>query len=213
MKIVSFFDIETAALPEEQIKGLMPEFTAPANYKDAEKIKANIEAQAMKWLSEAALSPITGQILVIGVMVGDQFYPLEEATEKELLSRFWGWVRTELYAGNEIAGWCCHHFDWPFAIKRSWTLGVPVPAGLRTGDAQQYWHPQLIDLQRRWQMGDQGCESSLDLASKFCGLPGKLGSGADFGKLWTTDKPAALAYLQRDLELTRDLYQRMTFCN
>ena len=38
MEIV--FNIETAGLPKDEILHLMPEFSAPSNYKDAEKIQA-----------------------------------------------------------------------------------------------------------------------------------------------------------------------------
>ena len=38
MEIV--FNIETAGLPKDEILYLMPEFSAPSNYKDAEKIQA-----------------------------------------------------------------------------------------------------------------------------------------------------------------------------
>lgn len=210
MKTRSFFDIETGPLPTADIAHLMPEFAAPANYKDPAKIADYIANAQARWLEQAALSPITGRVLCIGVLNADGVHFMQDPQEAALLKAFWEWARTELYAGNELVGWCIHHFDLPFVVKRSWALRVPVPSGLRGGDAQQYWHPLLVDLQRRWQMGDNQCESSLDICSKFVGLPGKNGDGKDFAKLWATDKKAALAYLERDLELTRDLHDRMT---
>src|SRR5688572_8585619 len=62
------FDIETAPLPDEQIAPFVPEFSAPSNYKDPEKIKAYIEGEKVKWLEQAALSPLTGRVVAIGIL-------------------------------------------------------------------------------------------------------------------------------------------------
>lgn len=205
-----YFDIETGALPEEEIAHLMPQFAAPANYKDPEKIKAYIEGQRIRWLQEAALSPLTGCVLCVGVLGPDGMQIIESESEDQILAQFWEFIRIQFYAQQSVYGWCIHHFDLPFLVKRSWHHSIPIPSSLRDGESKQYWNSLLVDLQARWQMGDRQCESSLDTASKFIGLPGKNGNGADFAKLWESDRPAAVSYLKNDLELTRDIHQRMT---
>lgn len=210
MTTANFYDIETEALPEQEIAHLMPEFQAPANYKDPEKIKANIEQQRQDWIKNAALSPITGRVLAIGV-----WPPLEDGViivanedEKVILARFWRWVNVQIWAGHKVVGWCCHQFDLPFLIKRSLRHSLEVPK-LRTGAAFQYWHDQMVDLAVRWQFGDKQSPHSLDTVAKFLGVGSKNGNGAEFGALWHSDRPKAEEYLTNDLRLLRGIYERM----
>ena len=63
----NIFDIETGPLPVAQLVDLMPEFEAPKNFKDPEKIEANLKQQEARWIEKAALSATTGQVLAIGV--------------------------------------------------------------------------------------------------------------------------------------------------
>ena len=59
------FDIETGPLPIEHLEDMMPEFTAPSNWKDEAKIEAKIKEQQTKWFEKAALDARTGQVLAI----------------------------------------------------------------------------------------------------------------------------------------------------
>ena len=65
MKPFLIFDIETGALPLEQIKalGIMPTFKAPANYKDPEKIKAKEAEHEAEVMDRAALDPTISKVL------------------------------------------------------------------------------------------------------------------------------------------------------
>lgn len=205
----TLFDIEAGPLPEAEIAHLMPEFAAPGNYKDAEKIRAHIAQQRLDWLTQAALSPITGEVLCIGVSIAGANSPrIIAASERDTLVQFWDYAQTELFAGHLLAGWCIHHFDLPFLIKRSLKYGLDVPK-LRIGTASQYWHENIVDLQVRWRLGDSQAPSSLDTVAKFLGLGAKNGDGADFGRLWREDRPKAEAYLLNDLQLTEAIYNRM----
>ena len=56
MEIV--FNIETAGLPKDEILHLMPEFSAPSNYKDAEKIQAYKAKKQEEWLLDASGSAL-----------------------------------------------------------------------------------------------------------------------------------------------------------
>ena len=61
------FDIETGPLPRAELKELEPEFEAGGNVKDPIKVKLAIEKKRAEWYNKAALSPITGEILAIGI--------------------------------------------------------------------------------------------------------------------------------------------------
>jgi hypothetical protein len=62
-----------------------------------------------------------------------------------------------------------------------------------------------------WKCGDyKAAYTKLDHAAKFLGMEGKTGAHAkDFGKLYVEDQAAALAYLQRDVELVNKIHGRI----
>lgn len=176
---------------------MMPEFTAPSNWKDPEKIKANIEEQKNKWIEEAALSALTGRVLAIGMLIGEQFICISEpATEAQMLHEFWDTTNS----GCPLIGFNCVSFDLPFLFRRSWKLAVQPAKWLRNG---RYWDSALVkDIREEWQLGDRQAHGSLDTIAKHLGVGQKNGSGANFAKLWATDREQAMAYLKNDLELT-----------
>ncbi len=197
------FDIETAALPENEIIQFMPEFEAPGNIKDPEKIKAAIESKRKAWIEDAALSPITARVLAIGLWIDGTFVIISEpAPEAEMLLEFWDAIQGTGQMLHHIIGFNCCLFDLPFLIKRSWKLGVTVPLGVRRG---RYWGDQITDLRDVWQCGDRQAHGSLDDISRHLRIGEKTGSGADFANLWNTDRNKAIEYLKHDLGLTASI--------
>jgi hypothetical protein len=201
----TFFDIETGPLDEEKIQSLMPEFDAPAGYKDPEKIAAAIKAKQTKWLEQAALSAVTGEVLCIG------FYQTEfdhyDGTERDLIAGFWAVAQGEIQAGNSLVGFCCKMFDLPFLIRRSWKHGLSVPKCIWNG---RYFCDQIVDVAEKWECGTRnGDHISLDQLAKFLGIGQKSGNGQNFAALWRDNREQALAYLQNDLALTREAYTRI----
>jgi len=156
-------------------------------------------------LEDAALSPLSGQILAIGALT-DGVPMFWYGAEKNLLTDFCTYVESRLVGKKVLVGFNCHSFDWPFIVKRCWANGVKVSSALRDG---RYWNRQLIDLRELWQLGDRQAEGGLDAISKFFGGPGKTGSGSDFASLFASDKEEALAYLENDLRETDRLYTVM----
>lgn len=203
------FDIETAALPAEEIRGLMPDFSAPANWKDKDKIEGEIARQQVLWFEQAALSPITGNILVIGLVQGDETLFIDgepPRNEGDMIAEFFDYWRS--VNKPRFVGFCVKNFDLPFLLRRAWKHGVEVPADLRQG---RYFSDRIIDLQETWCCGLNPKEEriSLDRLAKYLGLGAKTGSGADFAKLWSLDRPAAYRYLKNDLELTKAIAKKL----
>lgn len=194
------FDIETTPLSEAELLPLMPTFEAPSNFKDPEKIKAALETKRKTWLEAAALDPVTGRVLAIGLLVDGQFVLISEpATEAIMLHEFWDAIQ----GGGSIhrlIGFCCNSFDLPFLIRRSWKLGVAIPTAVREG---RYWSNNITDLREVWQLGDRQAGGSLDTIAKHLGVGAKIGDGKDFAALWSSNREQAIAYLQNDLELTQ----------
>jgi len=204
------FDVETAPLPESELAALLPPFdpaeVRTGNLKDPEKISAKIaEAQAnhfRDFIDKAALDPLTGRVLVIGLLDQGGVRILDNENEAAVLREFWTVCRGEQGRINQLVGFNTHLFDLPFLIRRSWKHRVPVPFGVRRG---RYWGDEMVDVRDAWQLGDRQARGSLDAIAKHLGIGGKTGNGADFAKLWQTDRAKAVEYLRNDLELTAKL--------
>lgn len=205
-----FFDIETRGLSEAECLPFMPDFEAPGNYKDAEKIAAHVADQKAKWLDRAALSPMTGSVLAIGYKEAgtDDVHIAHGENEKIVLSQF-----IDDCAGVEIAplvGFNIVGFDLPFLYKRAWKHGLKAP---RWWSEARPWDKNrlVIDLMLEWQCGDRKAAFvGLDPVARFLGLEGKTGDfGKMFGDLYAKDQPAALEYLVRDVELLEEIHGRI----
>jgi uncharacterized protein YprB with RNaseH-like and TPR domain len=211
------FDIETAPLPEAELAALLPPFD-PAevklgNLKDPDKIAAKLaEAEAnhrADFFEKAALDPITGRVLAVGMLDlsdGDGLVLGLHIDEVSILHEFWDRCRGEMGRINEMIGFNTHHFDLPFLIRRSWKHRVPVPLGLRRG---RYWAEEMVDLRELWQLGDRQARGSLDAVAKHLGVGAKNGDGKEFARLWQTDRAKAMEYLRNDLNLTAQIAEAL----
>lgn len=203
------FDIETGPLPDATLVALMPEFEPAANLKDPDKIAADIARKKVKWKEDAALSALTGRVLAVGFLpeFSEAAEIISNDDEAALLASVWDYFRT---AGGTrrptFVGFNTFAFDLPFLVRRSWANGVSVPATIRQG---RHWSDWLLDLRDVWQMGDRQASGSLDSICRTLGLGEKSGSGADFARLWQTDRAAATEYLMKDLSLTAALAGRL----
>ncbi len=226
-----YFDIETGPLPEAELLALLPPFdpaeVKTGNLKDpakvAEKIAEARENHQREFIERAALDPLTGRVLAIGILsvtpaydahagevnrepAGMGFQVIANDDEKKLLAAFWSLVRGDQGRLNPLIGFNSNLFDLPFLIRRSWKHGLAVPFGLRRG---RYWGEQVIDIRDCWQLGDRMAKGSLGSIAKHLGVGAKSGSGKDFAALWAGDRDAALAYLRQDLELTKHIADRL----
>lgn len=209
------FDIETGPQPLDVLTKVMPEFEAPSNYKDAEKIAAAIGEKREKWLADAALDATTGRVIAAGMLyAGGDINSFEvlhcDGDEAALLRECWERFDNHhaVWASGHIIGWNSANFDLPFLIRRSWLLGVPVPKWTRQG---RFWHDDFLDLLDVWRLGDRTASTGgLDRLARCFGLEGKTESlGANFAKVWDEDRIRAGAYLRRDVELTAELARRL----
>ena len=205
------FDIETGPLPETDLLKMLPPFdpaeVKTGNLKDPAKIAEKLaEAEAnhrRDFFERAALDPITGRVIAIGVLAdgqrADSFFIIGHDDEARMLTEFWELVRGEMGRIHALIGFNIFNFDLPFLIRRSWKHRVPVPFGLRRG---RYWCDQLVDLRDAWQLGDRQAKGSLDAIARHLGVGAKNGDGKAFAELWRTDRKSAEAYLRNDVELT-----------
>ena len=199
-----FFDIETEALSLKELQDDLPVFEAPATWKDPTKIAAHVEKKRQEYVEKAALSPLTGRVLAIGILTEGE-KGIFEGSEENILTEFWRYFRHNSEA--QWVGHNTHSFDWPFLIKRSWKLNITAPSGIRDG---RWFRKNLRDTMEMFTGGGYGERISLDRLARFLGCGSKGGqSGKFFSELWHNDHKAALEYLYNDLEMTRGVFERM----
>ena len=223
-------DCETSALPEPELLAMLPPFD-PKEVKcgnlGPEKAAAKIaEAEAghkQNFIDRAALDPLTGRIIAIGVLLFDprgalgpdwsaprKTVILGAEDEAAMLREFWGMVASDDHGRlNPIVGFNICNFDLPFLFRRSWKHGITPPAGLRRG---RYWGDSVVDLRDVWQLGDRQARGSLDAIARHLGVGAKTGNGAEFADLWKRDQDAAIGYLKNDLKLTAAVAGRLGVC-
>ncbi len=209
------FDVETGPLAESELVAMMPAFD-PAevkcgNLKDPAKIAEKIaEAEAnhrRDFFDKAALDPLTGRVVAIGMVLADGHQDFDEGKfviighddEARTLREFWEALRSDMGRVNPVIGFNIHGFDLPFLIRRSWKHRVSIPFGIRRG---RYWSDQVCDLRECWQLGDRQARGSLDTIARHLGVGAKNGDGKAFAELWQSDRPKAEAYLHNDIQLT-----------
>ena len=208
------FDIETGPLPEAELEAMLPPFdpaeVKTGNIKDPEKVAAKIaEAESnhrQAFFDRAALDPLTGRVLAIGMLAGKDFEFLTYDDEDRMLDAFWSRWEDMSRGANRFIGFNCLLFDLPFLVRRSWKLGVKIPHGVREG---RYWSNLFIDLREVWQLGDRQARGSLDAIARHLGVGEKSGSGKDFAALLKLDHDKAIEYLRNDLVLTARIAARL----
>lgn len=209
------FDIETGALPDDQLLAMLPPFdpgeVKTGNIKNPELIQAKLDEAEKRHFTDfkdkAALDALTGRVVAIGLLEPEgEPVIVGEADERRMLLDFWAQITDATGFSVRLIGFNCHLFDLPFLIRRSWVWGVPIPLGLRNG---RYFDASVVDLRNEWQLGDRQAHGSLDRIARCLGLGAKNGNGKDFAALWAADRSKAEEYLKNDLRLTQAIAQRM----
>jgi 3'-5' exonuclease len=208
MKNYWVIDCETSGLPEAVQREIAPDFEAGKNLRDPDKIAAAIAEKKQAWLDGAALDATRCQILAIGLAGADLTDPklLHAGTEHGMLThlRELATVYHDLtLVGHNILG-----FDIPLLCRRMWKHGISPPA--RWIDCSTWRATWAYDTMVAWSCGNRDQRISLDVLAWHLGCGRKNGSGADFAKLYQTDREKALEYLRNDLMLTEQVYLTMT---
>jgi len=214
-----FFDIETKSLTAEELLARQPKFKARSNIKNPKLIEADIEAKKDAWINKAALDPFTGRVIAIGWTQDDgdiicEHYGSsnESGHEFNILDAFWCKFRElneHVFCGFNILS-----FDLPFLIRRSFTLGVKVPKDVNgvfnfASTSGRRMNSRFLDLMDFWRLGNFQDRISLSSFAVHCGFNPKTESGKDFARLLETDIKSATEYLQNDVQLCRDIYNRV----
>lgn len=228
------FDIETGALPDEELRLLYTEKTLEEFAADCDK-RWKPETVAEKYekyktdgfaefREKSALSPLTGEVVAIGYMSakgvaisgqGDWDQDDEGSqplTESDILAAFWSQYISCQRSSRQLIGWNIYGFDLAFLVQRSWRLGVDVPSSAFSCKGKWFNWDEKVFFDLMLLFGCGGKFVSLDAAAKHFGLNGKNGEGKEFARLWKgteEEREQARAYLVNDLEMPWVAAQRM----
>ena len=181
------------------------------------------EGRADAWnafIGKAALSPLTGQMLAVGIWDNnaekgkemiiscvDDFF-----SEQELVEATLGLLESRILSGRQIIGHNIIAFDLPFLIRRGLFYGHKPPIAIMN-QLEQYRPQCLLDTMRYWQFGNRSEQSvSLDKLAQFFGTTRKNGSGALFYKKFfgtSAERTEALEYLYNDIVMTVEIATKL----
>lgn len=197
------FDIETVPQNEELLLARAPDFKPAANLKDPQKIADSIAEKRRRYIEDAALDWKTAEVVLIGVSDGVEFQALH-GDEKTVIGDFLSLVVNALMDGCKVGGHNVKGFDFPMLINRARLLGVSIPPGIMDfWKGRPQWADNIFDTLEYLSFGDKHRieGNGVEDVARALNLPGKLGHGGDFPALWKSDREAAIAYNQRDVEI------------
>ncbi len=155
-----------------------------------------------KAFDNAALDPLTGRILSIGLKGANGVELMltaedgDNEQEKAMLIHFFAIVGRHLARSHKFTGFNLFGFDLDFIVKRALKYGLSASI-MRAG---RYWAPCFHDLMEDWRGNNKTDFISLDTLLLYLGLPPKSGCGADFAKKFKEDRKSAMSYLHDDLD-------------
>lgn len=201
-------DIETLGLDDVEAEPV----SAPAHYKDPEKIAAYVKEKQAEQITRAALYPWTARVIALGwCHEGAEVVTVElcntEAREAEALRRFWADVvdpKTQDVEGlvtfNGLA------FDLPVLMARSRLLRVPAPVL----NLDKYRTPHVDLMQKLTWNGVVQARSLKWFAKRFGLNTDDAFSGALIAQLYEDQNWDAITkHVESDVTLTRQLAERL----
>jgi len=198
-----YLDIETFAGFN---KPSLDDISAPANYKDEEKIKAYKEDNLDKIWRKQALDSMKGVVICLCYAVNDEPVQTVMGEEKDIIQALADLIAE--YPWATIVGHNVKRFDIPFlwhrAVKyRQRHLTVALPHS-----RQDY--ERIIDTMEVFSASSFGSDSwlSLDTLANFLGLPVKDSQGSEIHDLYINKEYDKIAeHCRVDVALTREIYK------
>jgi 3'-5' exonuclease len=198
-----FFDIETIPSAEED---------KDVHLNILQKRVSNSDKTDTEIHKDTALEGTFGRICCIGIIKEDHQGKIIQkevfdGTEKEILVNFWKSASdVHRFIGHNI--WA---FDLPFIYKRSIINRIKPRWDINFA---RYRNIPIYDTQQEWELWGYGKAQKLDTLAKVMGLPSSKDE-MDGSMVWQYYKDGRIKdickYCMKDVELTRQIYDRMTF--
>ncbi len=147
-----FLNINTGAneRAEQYFEPKAPRITKEGKPHASDK---SIDEQRATFLQDSALSAVTGRILVISLQIDDAPIIHLEGNEADIIDQFWSMIGHV----DQFVTFDGTRFDWPYIIRRSWMLDIPVPILIDRPKKDS----NFIDLLEVWRCGQHQEHISL----------------------------------------------------
>jgi predicted PolB exonuclease-like 3'-5' exonuclease len=196
-------DIETFSL--DAAAQFIEEPSAPANYKDPEKIAAYVAEAKQKAISRCALDADLCRVVAIGAsnQHGQHVFLAQDERQEGLALEA---IADFVNGATQIVGFNILSFDLPVLIRRAQYLGVEFP-----GISLDKYRTPHLDLMDFLSFNGKIKERSLSFYCKRFGIDvADTSSGKDIDALVRAgDWQAVEAHCRADVEKTRKLAARL----
>lgn len=160
------------------------------------------------FLSTTSFDGSFGRICCISYAINEEPVKTLCDTEQEMLKSFWEIAKNiDLFVGFNIID-----FDMRFIYQRSIITGVKPTRELSFA---RYRNNPMYDLMYEWSKWNSSNKINLDSLAKALSLPSSKGGaieGKDVAKAYENGRIKEICqYCEKDVELTRKIYQKMTF--
>jgi 3'-5' exonuclease len=194
-----FLDIETIPAHEDSHEILREIYR---------KKKSIFEKDFERYLLQTSFDGGFGRIACISYAINDDSVKTLSGEERKLLQDFWEIAKSiDLFVGFNVID-----FDLRFIYQRSVVLGVKPTIELSFA---RYRNNPIYDIMHEWKKWNMSASISLDTLSKILSLPTSKGGaieGKDVAKAFKDGRIKEICeYCEKDVELTRKIYKKMTF--
>ena len=159
---------------------------------------------------KTALDGSYGRILCLGYLKepGMEKAEVLSGEERKILEDFWEIAKdVQQFIGHNVMD-----FDLQFIYKRSVINGIRPTCWLNFA---RYRNNPIFDTMREWEKWNMSSSISLDMLAKILGLKSSKSGGLDGSKVYEYYQAGRLKeicdYCKADVEVTREIYQKMTF--
>lgn len=212
------FDIETIPCQEpEFIEAIAAEVKPPATMKKVETIaewEATMKQAAIdEAVAKTSFDGAYGRICCIAWAIDDQPVFVKTGDEWDIIGTFFTDIIEQhnpsrdmqpVFIGHNVSA-----FDLRFLFQRAIINSIKPPSTIPFN--AKSWDSHIFDTMTYF--AGYGNRISLDKLAKVLGLQGKKGiTGADVWPMYQAGKINEIAeYCKDDVELTRQVYNRLTF--
>jgi 3'-5' exonuclease len=194
-----FLDIETIPAHEEKHEVLREIY---------KKKKSIFEKDFERYLLQTSFDGGFGRIACISYALNDEKTRTLCGQERQILQDFWEIAKSaDLFVGFNVID-----FDLRFIYQRSVVLGVKPTIELSFA---RYRNNPIYDVMHEWKKWNMSASISLDTLAKILSLPTSKGGaieGKDVAKAYTDGRIKEICeYCEKDVDLTRKIYKKMTF--
>lgn len=194
------FDIETIPAPESAYEAL-------AELYELKRVKGQaVPATVDEYIASSGLMGEFGRIVCLAYALDDEQTEVLWGDETEILTEFWRLAKdVKRFVGHNV-----FDFDFPFVYKRSRILGVKPTQQLSFA---RYRNLPIYDTMREWSLWGRDSVSLHTLARAF-DLPTSKDAmdGSEVAGYFAAGKIEEICtYCKKDVDLTRQVYRKMTF--